>query len=227
MFKMKLKYLVLVLLFGSILSVGLILISLTTNSWILSYPLNKHSNESSGELRFGLFYGSGIINIGYGSRPRNYSVYNDIIANDTNVFNYSLWILTTTSIGLTLICDSLSTIFTLLKTASKSSHKWTRVLIFINILSLISNILSFASWLLQFNFYLKNNILISKDQNDGWYSNGLSILGYGFYIVAFAILVTSTNLLILNCIRFKEHFRTTDQEGSTYEEKTNGDIMLY
>lgn len=67
------RFLILVLLFGSVLNVCLILISLTTNSWISSFPLNKHSNESSGELHFGLFYGSGNINIGYGSRPRNYS----------------------------------------------------------------------------------------------------------------------------------------------------------
>lgn len=159
----------------------------------------------------------------YGS----FSVYSDIIVYEPNVFNYSLWILTTTSTGLTLLCDSLSTVFTLLKSASKSSLRWTSVLIFINILSLISNVLSFASWLLQFNLYLNNNILISKDQNDGWYSNDLSILGYGFYIVAVSILVTIVNLLLLNCVRSKENFRSTDQESSAYEEKSNGDIMLY
>lgn len=146
---------------------------------------------------------------------------------EPNVFNYSLWILTTTSTVLTLICDSLSTIFTLLKTASKSSHKYTSVLIFINIVSLISNALAFASWLLQFNLYLKKNILISKDQNDGWYSNDLSILGYGFYIMGISIAVTTINLMILNCVRSTGKFRSADQEGSTYEEKSNGDIMLY
>lgn len=67
------KYLILILLFGSLCNVCLILISLTTNSWILSFPLNKHSNESNGFLSFGLFYGSGTINIGYGERPRSYS----------------------------------------------------------------------------------------------------------------------------------------------------------
>lgn len=154
-------------------------------------------------------------------------VYNDIIVSEPNVFNYSLWILTTTSTGLTLICDSLSSIFTLLKSASKSSHKWTSVLILINILSLISNVLSFVSWILQFNLYLKNNILISKDQSDGWYSNDLSMLGYGFYIVAASIVVTVINLLILHCVRSKEKSRSTDQDSSTYEEKGNGDIMLY
>lgn len=154
-------------------------------------------------------------------------MYNDIIVYEPNVFNYSLWILTTTSTGLTLICDSMSSIFTLLKSASKTTNKWTSILIFINILSLISNVLAFASWLLQFNFYLKHNIFLSKDQNDGWYSNDLSILGYGFYIVAISIIVTSFNLLLLNLIRSKEKCIVNDQESSTYEEKSNGDIMLY
>lgn len=155
-------------------------------------------------------------------------VYNDIILSDTNSLNFSLWlwILSTTSTILNLICHSTSTIFTLMKSASSPKTKWTILLSIVNILSLLSGILASVSWLIQFYLYLKNNILISKDKLDGWISNDLTTLGYGFYLVPVSILITILNLLILRYIYLRERISLKTNESSI-EEKSNGDIMLY
>lgn len=114
-----------------------------------------------------------------------------------------------------------------MKSVSKPKTKWTTLLTMFCYLSLISSIIAAITWLLQYNLYLKNNILIAKDQLDGWYSKDLTTLGYGFYIVIVSILITSLNAYYLNYIRSKEKQCLKASENLPNEEKSNGDIMLY
>lgn len=54
--------------FGSCLAIGLLLVSVTTNHWVRAYPRRKNLTDASGDVNFGLFYGSQYLDVGIGVR---------------------------------------------------------------------------------------------------------------------------------------------------------------
>ncbi|XP_023292007.2 uncharacterized protein LOC111675472 [Lucilia cuprina] len=212
--------------FGSCIAIGLLLVSLTTNSWVKATPKKRNSAESSGDVSYGLFYGTKELDSGFGVRSYPVDVYT-FIQNQPDTMNFWLWLITALGTGFGLLSCAISAIAAVLKAASASKKPGTTlVLIASNISSAASQVMAFICWLVQFFQYLQHNVLAVEDHKLNWYSHGLASLGYSFYLIIISTLVVLINLIILLYARRCEHRYRQSLEPPS-EEKNQSAIMLY
>uniref|UniRef100_A0A1A9WY22 Uncharacterized protein n=1 Tax=Glossina brevipalpis TaxID=37001 RepID=A0A1A9WY22_9MUSC len=212
--------------FGSVLAIGLLLVSLTTNSWVKAYPKRRNSPESKGEVSYGLFYGIKELDSGFGVRSYPVDVYT-FIQTEQEPMNFWLWLITALGTGFGLLGCAISAIAAVFKAASAAKKPGTMLVLFAsNISSALSQILAFICWLIQFFQYLQHNVLAIEDRRHNWYSQGLSSLGYSFYLIVVSTLVVFLNITILLHARRCEK-RDMQRLEPPSEEKHQSAIMLY
>lgn len=156
-----------------------------------------------------------------------FSVYT-LIQNEPDIMNFWLWLLTTLGTGIGLLSSLVSAILALWKAAA-STHKSYSIfwLIFTSIVSLLSQMSAFISWLIHFIQYLRRNVLSLEDRRLKWRSQGSVFLGYSFYLVVLGTIVVLCNIAILLRVRSENHKRKERVDPNLYEHKYNGAIMLY
>lgn len=223
---LKTRGLVFATFFGSCLAVGLLLVSLTTDHWITATPKRYNSTESKGYINFGLFSGSKVLNVGYGSRIHSIDVIN-FMRSEPNTINLWLWLGTALGTGFALLSSAVAAIASVLKAATSSKKHTYMILLFIaNCCSAISQILAFVCWLVQFLVNLKHNVLEAEDRKLSWYSHELSNLGFSFHMIFISFLFVIINIVIL-IIAYKIEKRESRYIEPSYEDKTQSAIMLY
>uniref|UniRef100_A0A1A9Z9J2 MARVEL domain-containing protein n=1 Tax=Glossina pallidipes TaxID=7398 RepID=A0A1A9Z9J2_GLOPL len=212
--------------FGSILAIGLLLVSLTTNSWVKAYPKRTNAPQSKGEVSYGLFYGTKDLNPGFGVRSHSVDVYT-FMQTEQQPMNFWLWLITALGTGFGLLSCAISAIAAVFKAASAAKKPGTMLVLFAsNISSALSQVLAFICWLVQFFQYLQHNVLAIEDRRHNWYSHGLASLGYSFYLVVVSTLVVFLNITILFHARRREKREVRHLQPPS-EEKHQSAIMLY
>ncbi|XP_073819500.1 uncharacterized protein [Musca autumnalis] len=223
---LRTRYLIFSTFFGSCIAIGLILGSLTTDSWVRATPKRGNSSESAGEVNFGLFYGSKVLNSGFGERITPVEVYT-FIQTEPDSMNFWLWLFTALGAGLGLLGCAISAIAAVFKSASAAKGPLNLVvLIASNISSAVTQVVAFICWLVQFMQYLQHNVLTVADHKNHWYSKGLASLGYSFYMVVLSTLVVIINIIILLYARHCDR-RDRQRLEPPSEEKNQCAIMLY
>ncbi|XP_013103421.1 uncharacterized protein LOC106084348 [Stomoxys calcitrans] len=212
--------------FGSCIAIGLLLGSLTTDNWVRANPKRGNSTNSEGEVHFGLFYGSKVLDSGFGKRITPVEVYT-FIQTEPESMNFWLWLFTAIGAGLGLLSCAISAIAAVFKSASSSKGPVNMlVLIASNISSAVTQIVAFICWLVQFIQYLQHNVLAVADHKHHWYSSGLASLGYSFYMVILSTLVVLINISILLYARHCDR-RDRQRLEAPSEKKNECAIMLY
>ncbi|XP_055524541.1 uncharacterized protein LOC129718135 [Wyeomyia smithii] len=224
---LKTRGIVFATFFGSCLIVGLLVAALTTDNWVQSSAKRFNSTESQGRIHFGLFNGQRHLNVAFGWRRHDVNVL-AVIQDEPDVMSYWLWLGTTVGVGLGALSGAVGAIASVLKSSSASKKSGTILVLFIsNVLSGLSQILSFVCWLLQFVQYLRHNVLIEEDRKNNWYSTGLATLGASFYFVVAGFVVVIINIVLLTvAVKMEKRERNQMLEPPT-DEKTQGAIMLY
>lgn len=142
--------------------------------------------------------------------------------------SYWLWLGTAIGAGLGALGGAIGAIASVLKSSSASKKTGTLMVLFVsNFLSGISQVVSFACWLVQFVQYLQHNVLVVDDRKNNWYSVGLASLGTSFYFVVAGFVVVVINLILLTVATRMEKRERTQVLDVPTDEKTQGAIMLY
>ncbi|XP_062539885.1 uncharacterized protein LOC134207877 [Armigeres subalbatus] len=224
---LKTRGIVFATFFGSCLIVGLLVAALTTDNWVQANAKRYNSSESQGRINFGLFSGQKHLNVAYGWRRHDVDVL-AVLQEEPDVMSYWLWLGTAIGTGLGALGGAVGAVASVLKSSSASKKTGTMVVLFAaNILSGLSQVLSFVCWLLQFLQYLKHNVLVMEDRDNNWYSNGLAYLSTSFYFVVAGLVIVVINItLLIVATSMEKRERTRVLEVPT-DEKTQGAIMLY
>ncbi|XP_058840214.1 uncharacterized protein LOC131695732 [Topomyia yanbarensis] len=223
---LKTRGIVFATFFGSCLVVGLMVAALTTDNWVQSNA-KRNSTESQGRIHFGLFAGQKHLNVAYGWRLHEINVL-EVLRNEPDVMSYWLWLGTAIGTGLGALSGAVGAVASVLKSSSASKKSGTMLVLFVsNLLSGLSQLLSFVCWLIQFYQYLTHNVLIEDDRKNNWSSQGLASLGTSFYFVVGGIVVVIINIILLVvAVKMEKRERNRVLEPLT-DEKTQGAIMLY
>jgi len=223
---LKTRTLVFATFFGSLLTVGLLLVSLTTNHWVRSSVKRSGTPESHGEVYYGLFNGVKYLNVKYGLRTQSVNMLAFIKTKPDDV-SFWLWLFTALGVGFALLASAIAAISSIVKSASLEKKKGTWILLFVsNISSAIGQILAFVCWAVQFYQHLINNVLAVEDHDQHWYSHGLSYLGYSFWLVVLSTIVVIVNLILLYIAHKHEQSFKRFVEPEC-EDKNQTAIMLY
>ncbi|EDX11587.1 uncharacterized protein LOC6726673 [Drosophila simulans] len=212
--------------FGSCLAIGLLLVSMTTNHWVRATPRRKNSADAKGEFNFGLFFGNYHLNPGFGIRTNSVDVYT-FVRTENDDTSFWLWLLTTLGTGFGLLACAVAAIAAVLKSASAAKRGGTMMLLLTsNICAAGAQIVAFVAWLVQFYQYFIHNVLLTEQQQQHWYSNGLAYLGYSFYLVVVSTIVVLLNIAILLYAQRRD-LRNRQWLEAPSDDKNKAAIMLY
>ncbi|XP_055381446.1 uncharacterized protein LOC129612031 [Condylostylus longicornis] len=222
----KSRVLVFATFFGSLLAIGLLLVSLTTNHWVRSSAKRVSIPESHGEIYYGLFNGIKDLNVGYGLRTQSVHMLS-FIQNEPDVMSFWLWLFTALGVGFALLASAIAAIASIIKTASAAKKKGTMILLFVsNISSAMGQIIAFVCWAVQFYQHLIHNVLAAEDRNLFWYTHGLAYFGYSFWLVVLSTIIVIVNLVLLYIAhKHEQSFKRFIEP--ICEDKNQTAIMLY
>jgi len=218
--------------------------SLATQKWIIAKPvriafLNSSSLENvsfidddhddsgkfKGEIYFGLFQGTKILNYGFGDRVTPIWIKQEQ-AKNPNLMAFGLWFFTVLCVAIAMIFGLVSSVFAIINTVMTPIEVITGVqgLFLWNGLGGLFSTGASISWLIQFRNRLRRNVLTSDEQNDGWTSDGRAWLGYSYFFVIASLVLYVFNILLIYLAIRPSKSRPARQSN---DKNPEGVIMLY
>ncbi|XP_064630684.1 clarin-2-like isoform X2 [Lineus longissimus] len=198
--------------FIAALAVGLVSAALATNFWVESKPVREvpqqiidsaknvsgvyDTNKFKGEVHFGLFYGSKVLNYGFGESGRETEI---IVPKEARngLFNFGLWVATIIfsafSIAWGLVCIG----FVVLNVGTKPIETLTGPmgLYLWNAFALFFTLLSVIMYIILYHVDLVDNVMTSMEKQNYWTSQDRTYLSYSFWFM-----VVPTGCYLLNII---------------------------
>ncbi|KAG8234231.1 hypothetical protein J437_LFUL007736 [Ladona fulva] len=162
----------------------------------------------------------------------------EILKEEYDFLIWGLWVATIGCLSLAMIFSVIAAAFAVINTAITPVSTITGIvgLYFWNSLagtrvlkgmstSFIFNLAAVITWTIQFHQKLKDNVMTQEDLAINWSSRDMAHLGYSFWFVVGAVVVSVLNIIV---IYFGAN-RPREKKGSNpvTEEKANGAIMLY
>ncbi|XP_058806287.1 clarin-2 isoform X2 [Phymastichus coffea] len=185
--------------FISLFCGSLICTSLVTNHWIDSKPWRKaNPSQSSGKINFGLLYGRKELNVAFGLRPYEITVADMIQKNESLMF-WSLWFVTLFSISLSLVCSGLAAFLAVINSFITPSFAIFSItgIYFTNISSVLLCSIGMIAWTIEFRSQLYTNVLPKEDLENYWTSEGVTKLGFSFWLIAVSAVLHFFNVLLV------------------------------
>ncbi|KAJ8687890.1 hypothetical protein QAD02_023685 [Eretmocerus hayati] len=214
---------ILALLCGS-----LICISLVSNHWVESKPWRKSDPQtSSGRVYFGLLYGKKELNVAFGVRLHDIVV-SDMIHREPELMSWSLWCTTLVSTVLALLLAGLTAFLSVINSVITPNHVIFSItgIYLTNIISFLMCAASTATWLIQFQTKLNENLLLVEDLENSWTSRGASKIGFSFWLVFAAGIIHVVSVILIKWSTIKRRQKSR-KPLTDLEEKSTGVIMLY
>ncbi|KAH9389679.1 hypothetical protein TYRP_007226 [Tyrophagus putrescentiae] len=177
-----------------------------------------------GEIHFGLFQGTKVLNYGLGDRTTIIWLKQEMSRNP-NLMTFSLWLFTILAVSIAMIFGLVGAIFSIINTVMTPVEAITGVqgLYLWNGLASLFCGGATLTWIAQFLKNLRRNVLTEEEQNDGWTSEGKARLGYSFYFVLVASLLHLVNIaLVYSATRTPRR-----NKRAVLDKHPEGLIMLY
>jgi len=183
------------------------------------------SGKFKGEIYFGLFQGTKILNYGFGDRVTSIWIKQEQ-AKNPNLMAFGLWFFTVLCVAIAMIFGLVSSVFAIINTVMTPIEVITGVqgLFLWNGLGGLFSTGACISWLLQYRNRLRRNVLTTDEQNDGWTSEGRAWLGYSYFFVIASLALYVFNILLVYLALRPSKSRPVRQ---TSDKNPEGVIMLY
>ncbi|XP_028134612.1 uncharacterized protein LOC114329634 [Diabrotica virgifera virgifera] len=212
--------------FVACISMALLVASLGTKHWVSARAKRiKNPLESDGKINFGLFDGKKELNVAYGWRTYDIDVI-ELLKYEPEFLSYGFWLGTTVAVCAGLFFSGLSALFAAINTATTTYRCLTKVtgLYFWNFLAVVSDVIAICLWTAQFFLNVQYSVLSREDRDNEWTSENMAELGYSFWFVVGAAIVSFTNIILILIANTEREVETVIP---VLEEKANGAIMLY
>jgi len=216
--------------------------SLATHKWIIAKPVriallnnathldnntfdDDETGKFRGEIYFGLFQGTKVLNYGFGDRVTAIWMKHEQSKNP-NLMAFGLWLFTVLCIAIAMIFGLVSSVFAIINTVMTPIEVITGIqgLFLWNGLGGLFSTGACISWLLQYRNRLRRNVLTSEEQNDGWTSEGRAWLGYSYFFVIASLALFVFNIFLVYLALRPSKSRPARQ---TNDKNPEGVIMLY
>ncbi|KAI2801902.1 hypothetical protein BLOT_009723, partial [Blomia tropicalis] len=195
--------------------------------------VNEQPKKFRGEIYFGLFQGTKVLNYGLGDRTAIIWHFNERLpvtmkqemSRNPNLMNFSLWLFTILSVSIAMIFGLVGAIFSIINTVMTPIETITGVqgLYLWNGLANFFSACAGIIWFVQYYQSLNKNVLTDEEQHDGWSSNGRAQFGYSYYFV-----LVSAILYLLNILLIYIGTRSPRRNNRSMNDKhPEGLIMLY
>ncbi|XP_053213266.1 clarin-2-like [Panonychus citri] len=228
--------------FICIIALALLTGSLTTNKWITSKPerirlnnvpdhirnqsVQSDERKFKGDIHFGLFHGTKILNYGFGDRTNSIWIKEELMKNPS-LMPFGLWLFTILSVAIAMLFGLVSLIFSIINTVITPIEVITglRGLLLWNGFGVLFSGAACLSWFIQFRNKLSRNVLTQEEINDGWSSENRSKLGYSYYLVLVSMGLFFLNKFIILLAVKRPRFRGKSRLST--DKNPEGVIMLY
>ncbi|XP_054167216.1 clarin-3-like [Oppia nitens] len=217
--------------------------SLATHKWIVAKPVrialintsltinetigdpDDNSGKFRGEIYFGLFYGTKVLNYGFGNRITGISMKQELSKND-NFMVFGLWLFTVLCVAIAMLFGIVSSVFAIINTVMTPIEVITGIqgLFLWNGLAALFCMFGGISWLFQYKNSLRRNVLTQDEQSDGWTSDGRSWFGYSYFFVIIALVLFLLNIILVYLAIKPSKIRET---RTATDKNPEGVIMLY
>ncbi|XP_074597481.1 clarin-2 [Brevipalpus obovatus] len=224
-----------------LIALALLLASLATHKWVISKPerikfqnapdirdqvIDSDGRKFKGDIYFGLFHGTKILNYGLGDRTTALWIKEELMRNPS-LMQFGLWLFTVLSIAIAILFGLVSLIFAIINTVITPIEVITglRGLFLWNGFAALFCGAACLSWFVQYQNKLKYNVLTVEEINDGWTSENRSRFGYSYFLVALSMLLFLLNILIIFMAIKRPILRMKNR--SSADKNPEGVIMLY
>lgn len=216
--------------------------SLATHKWIIAKPVriaflnntihynnsmsdNDDSGKFRGDIYFGLFQGTKVLNYGFGDRTTGIWMKQELSRNP-NLMAFGLWLFTVLCIAIAMVFGLVSSIFSIINTVMTPIEIITGIqgLFLWNGLAALFCTCAGISWLIEYRNSLRKNVLTDDEQNDGWTSDGRAWLGFSYFFVIIALGLYIFNILLVY-MAIKPWKNRSPR--TTTDKNPEGVIMLY
>ncbi len=148
---------------------------------------------------------------------------------DHKIFDFTLWISTIVCCSLSLFNTLISSIFSLLNiflspnrtmNGPISMYLW-------NSIAGLFHLLSLLLFTLEFNLFIKKNILTKDELDSGWTSTNRAYLSWSFYILFVSVFLIVVNTVLIYCtVRLKRSFVDLKNRYEPNLNLINGDGLI-
>ncbi|XP_046383119.1 clarin-3 [Ischnura elegans] len=212
---------------GSCLTLALSGAAMGTMHWVEGHARRtSNPSDSDGRIHFGLFYGYKNLNVAYGWRRYDIDVM-EILKAEPEFLIWGLWVATIACLCLAEIFAIVSAAFAVINTAITPVSTIAGIIgLYVwNTLTVMFNLAAVITWAVQFHKKLKDNVMTQEDLEIHWSSKDMAHVGYSFWFVVGAVIVSILNIVVIYFGTNKP--REKKNVNPVMEEKGNGAIMLY
>jgi len=172
--------------------------SMATDFWVTSTAKRNITQQSSGNINFGLFNGKKVLNSGLGDRTYIFKV-TTLKQTEPEFMLFGLWVATIAMMAAAILFVLVAAMFAILNTATNPVETITGVvgLYVWNGIAMFFELLVLILWGIQFHKKLSHSVLWREELVQQWSSDGLASLGYSYWLVFVAFILHVVNMAIL------------------------------